>query len=179
MCGNDRVLGNFQLNGRILQMMVPRLVSLVALVTLACAATQRVVILPVEPTASALPSLSPSATPEPGTPEPTSTPTATPTPVFTCPNAPESRLHVGDKAVVASTKGPSLRLRRDPAVEDKNILKLIPAGTELTIIDGPVCASDPKTGVPFVFWQVSIPGETLKGWVAEGDAAEYFIEPLP
>lgn len=151
----------------------------VVLVTLACSAAQKLANMPTgspEP-ASTLPTM--GLTQESPGPELTSMPTLAATPVFECLNAPKTQLKVGDTARVASTEGPSLRLRRDPVVDDKNILKLIPEGTKIEIIDGPICFPDPKTGTAFVFWKISIPGDPLKGWVAEGDAKEYFIEPLP
>jgi hypothetical protein len=129
------------------------------------------------PPSTSTPTFTP--TPEGMTPSPTPSATITPTPTFSCPNAPESKLKVGDAAQVTETKAPSVRLRKDPLVNNKNIIKLLAEGTKFTIIGGPECAVVPDTGGAFIFWQIQIPGDPVTGWVAEGDAKGYFIEPVP
>ena len=154
-------------------------ILLLALVTPACSIAQRFIPSPVVVTATPLPTPSATWTPEGWTPGPTPTSTITVTPEFACPNAPEMQLKLGDMARVTFTDGPSVRLRRDPVVVDDNIIKLLGEGTKLEIIGGPECAVVPETGAAMVFWQIRIPGNPLTGWVAEGDAQNYYIEPLP
>ena len=122
----------------------------------------------------------PTVTPEP-TVTTTPTVTVTPTPVIVCPKAPKTRFNkVGDRGQVTDTKGViTTRLRRSPEVIDTNIVKLLADKTTFTIIGGPVCTEVKDTGQAFVFWQVSIDNDPLKGWIAEGDAKAYFIEPIP
>ena len=143
--------------------------------------TVRVVTATIEPglIESPLPGASTTWTPESWTPAPSPTSTLTATPEFVCPNAPKSQLNVGDIARVTDSKGPALRLRRDPVVANNNILKLLRKGTKFEIIAGPECVPVPDTGTSYIFWQIQIPGDPLKGWVAEGDANNYFIEPVP
>jgi hypothetical protein len=140
---------------------------------------QRVIDVPGGVTEIPLTGQTATVTPEIGTPLPSPTITVTATPPFECPNAPETQFEVGDTGRVTFTEGPSVRLRRDPVVEGSNIIKLLADGTKFEIIDGPECAIDPDSGAAFVFWQISISGGSLKGWVAEGDAKEYFVEPVP
>jgi hypothetical protein len=158
--------------------MIIRCLFLVALVTLACSTAENVknaaitaVIFTPQPATT--------ETPEGGEPGSALTPTETATQAFGCVNAPKMRVKVGDSARVAASQGPALRLRRDPAIANDNILKLLSKGTILEIIDGPLCVTDPNSGDEFVFWKVSIPGNPLQGWVAEGDAQNYYIEPPP
>ena len=154
-------------------------VLLVASTMLACSAMQKVIDAPGGATELPLTDQTATGTLEIGTPQPSPTITVTSTPPFECPNAPETQLKVGDTGRVTFTEGPAVRLRRDPVVAGSNILKLLADGTKFEVIDGPECVIDPETGAAFVFWQISIPGDPLKGWVAEGDAKEYFIEPVP
>jgi hypothetical protein len=148
------------------------LISVVVLVS--CSMSKRIVILPAAPTETLAVSGSPTTQLSSSL-----TPETTATPEFSCPNAPETRLKVGDRARVTETEDPSVNLRRDPVVAKDNVLKLLSDGTELEIIGGPVCAPIPGTQAAFVFWQISIPGDPLQGWVAEGNAKGYFIELLP
>lgn len=129
----------------------------------------------------------PSPTPEPTatitlTPteaEATATLTATPVPTVACPGAPPTQFEVGDLGRVAETGGPKINLRRDAVVDPANVIKLLADGTEFEITGGPVCAPVPDTQISYLFWEVTIPSENISGWIAEGDAAGYFIEPLP
>jgi hypothetical protein len=117
------------------------------------------------------------------TPQPSSTSTPTPTLTATsaviCPNAPPTRLKVGDQAQVTVNKGLPTRLRREPIASDNKYIKLLTDGTNFEIIDGPECATVPDTGQGYVFWKIRLPDDGLTGWVAEGDASGYFIEPIP
>lgn len=145
------------------------------------------------PTAEPLPSATPTWTllpPPSSTPGPTDTPvpptlapdeptpTRTTTP-FSCPGAPASRLKVGDTARVTFTDGLPLRVRETPVVNNTNIIAQIPEGTEFAITGGPECAPIPNSDGSFVFWEMRVTSSGLEGWVAEGDSARYYIEPLP
>ena len=90
---------------------------------------------------------------------------------ISCPGAPPIRIETGNLVRVTTTEGDKLRLRSSPEVAD-NIIKMIPAGTELMVIDGPMCSDD------FSYWEIQIPGTTQTGWVAEGDYSIYYIEPV-
>lgn len=94
---------------------------------------------------------------------------------FDCPNTPPSRLRVGDTVSVI-TNGLWLRSesRADKSTQVRQFLRYPPVMIE--IIGGPVCEK-------FVYWQVEIStfGEasvTTQGWLAEGDAEDYFLEPV-
>ena len=151
------------------------LLSLLAvLLILACSTAQKLVATPTQTP----PTLTPTLT---YTPAPTETPTLTPTPEFACPNAPDTQLQVGDLARV--TEGdPAVNLRKEPVVVPETILTLLGEGRELEITDGPKCVPIPDSEAFYVMWKVSVPGNQPPldvGWVAEGNAEGYFIEPIP
>lgn len=146
----------------------------ILIMLLACATAQQIAATPTP----VPPTLTPTLTETLG---PTETPTLTPTPEFTCPNAPETQLKVGDLARVTDGD-PPVRVRTEPIVADEFILTVLVEGTEMEILDGPKCVLNPDTKMNFVFWKVNIPSKQAplnEGWVAEGDAAGYFIEPIP
>ncbi len=105
-------------------------------------------------------------------------PTLTATVAFECPNVLQTRLKVGNIGRVTYTEGVSTRLRRDPFVVNSNIIQLLPDGTLFKVIDGPVCTIVPDTGQSYLFWQVQLVEDPIKGWIAESDASSYFIEPI-
>lgn len=87
---------------------------------------------------------------------------------FDCPGAPETRLKVGDSAIVTLASSDSLRVRAAPP--DGEILTLIYNDYVLPVTGGPTCANGA------IWWEVQLrEGET--GWVAEGLDNEYFIAP--
>jgi hypothetical protein len=98
-------------------------------------------------------------------------PTPYPTIDISCPGAPPIRIEVGNLVRVTTTEGDKLRLRSSPEATD-NIIRMIPTGTELRVIDGPMCSD------AFSYWEIQIPGTTQTGWVAEGDYSLYYIEPV-
>ena len=116
----------------------------------------------------------PAGTPE-ATTEPVGTETPAPTPIqisSDCPLALPTRLQLGDTARVTS----NLNMREAPAITSKLIRSNI-TGTQLAIIDGPVC--EPYQDGAYLWWQVQRPdGES--GWSAEGSLTEqfYFLEPV-
>ncbi len=88
-----------------------------------------------------------------------------------CPNAPISRLAVGDIARVTKTGGLPTRVRDQPTVNSDQILYLLSPGATVEIFGGPVCADG------FVWWEVS--GIEGDGWVTEAlSANEIFLEPV-
>ncbi len=106
-----------------------------------------------------------------------STPTAKP--FFSCPNAPRTRLQVGATARVTYTDGSTIRLRSAPEAGD-NVIDQLPEGTEFEIVDGPVCTPRLERSDSYVYWKVTAHARNgVTGWVAEGDAKAYYIEPWP
>jgi hypothetical protein len=105
-------------------------------------------------------------------------PTATSEPDFSCPNAPRTRLRIGDKARTTFTDGSTTRLRSAPEAGNNGIDNL-PEGTEFEIVGGPVCYPRPDRNDAYVYWEILVPSRNnIKGWVAEGDLNSYYIEPL-
>jgi hypothetical protein len=104
--------------------------------------------------------------------------TITPQPIFSCPNAPRTRLKVGDSARITFTDGKTTRLRSAPEAGDNGVDQL-PEGTEFEIINGPVCYPRPGRSDAYVYWEVNIPSRNVTGWLAEGDSNGYYIEPMP
>lgn len=88
---------------------------------------------------------------------------------FSCAGALPPRLRVGMHARVTVTNGIPLRVRSDPSYSQK-VRQQIPEATEFDVIDGPVCAEQT------VWWKIQS-GDGLKGWVAEGQDGEYYVEP--
>lgn len=124
--------------------------------------------------------LTPSAT-QTITPSPTNTrigptntpfflPGPTPTSAFLCPGKPASRVSVGMRARTTFIDGTPTRLR---VVPDGDVLEGIPEGFEVDVVGGPVCTDT------FTWWQVQKPEDGTIGWMAEGDADRYYIEPAP
>jgi hypothetical protein len=102
------------------------------------------------------------------TPTPLPTPTRTVAADITCPDSQPSRLVIGSPARVTPGRA-NQRLRENPSLEAAQIA-IIPAGSEIVVIDGPVCADG------YAWWEVVYDGEI--GWTAEGSDGEYWIEPL-
>lgn len=100
----------------------------------------------------------------------TTTLTPSPTP-FTCPGMLPSRVKVGDTVRVC-TKQDRLILRVAPSRSAEELVRIV-TGTELKILEGPVC-DDEST-----WWRIRI-DSGLTGWVREGtDATDpYFICPV-
>ena len=122
-----------------------------------------------QPTQPTQPTQEPTPTPEP-------TETPTPSGSSQCPASPPQRVDLDMRARVTFTDGTSLRLRKDPIVNATNVLMQIPEGTPFNIIGGPSCWEDGSNF--FTFWQIQLDNNQT-GWVAEGNAIGYFIEPLP
>ncbi|NDJ85822.1 MAG: SH3 domain-containing protein [Chloroflexi bacterium] len=110
------------------------------------------------------PSMTPSMLPTPSL-APTATP-LTPTP-FACPGAPPARLVLNNLAEVVSAN--TIRLRANPGLETNTVLNVSP-GEQVLVIEGPTCMDQ------FIWWKVRLNDDT-EGWMAEGNAGQYFLEP--
>jgi hypothetical protein len=178
---------------RIMTKAIIRFISPLVLLSLACAMLQQVVNQPIGVATAAITTPTLLQTPNGSNLETAASLTLTPsetqtggaavtltvTNSFVCPNAPPTRFKVGDKGQVTMNKGLPTRLRRDPEVVDNKFIKLLPDGTKFEIIAGPICATKQDTGQSFIFWQVRMPDDPITGWIAEGDAQGYYIEPIP
>lgn len=97
----------------------------------------------------------PAVTPPPVTPPPGQ-----------CPSPHPSGFEVGE--LVQVSPGPPNNWREQPSTSAR-VLGVFPAGTSLTILDGPVCAD----GYNWYYVQFT----EGRGWTAEGDGAEYWLQP--
>jgi hypothetical protein len=86
-----------------------------------------------------------------------------------CPESPPPRLHIGERAEVASGID-RLRLRILPAVGTGEAA-LLYGGTTMTVLDGPSCNGG------FHWWHVEL-DSGLRGWVAEGTWTTYYVAPV-
>ncbi len=96
----------------------------------------------------------------------TPTPTLSPTPII-CPGVVLPRLQTGGVAevVVAGT----IRMR-DQAGLGGNLILNIGRGETVNVTGAPICTDG------FLWWPIALIDGTV-GWVAEGDAGQYFLEP--
>jgi hypothetical protein len=119
------------------------------------------------------PAVPPTTTPIPAGATPPPTPTA-PSAAATeegrivCADAMQTRLIAGVEAR-ATADGIPKNIRSAPSTSS-TIRGQIPAGQEITILDGPQCVEG------LVWWQIDC--DTLVGWVAEGQNGTYWLEPL-
>jgi hypothetical protein len=95
---------------------------------------------------------------------------APPIPTFSCPGAMASQLKPSSRARVTFTDGTPLRVREGPGKTAK-IIKTIPEGTEMFIMEGPEC------GDQGVWWRMQTNNGSVAGWVMEGENGSYYIEP--
>ncbi|MBN1967161.1 MAG: hypothetical protein JW910_21080, partial [Anaerolineae bacterium] len=81
------------------------------------------------------------------------------------------RLSVGAAARVLTPYG--LSLKNEPMTGASGALEVgsLPFGAVVTVLDGPRC------NYGYRWWQVQTPGG-LTGWAAEGDSADYYMEPV-
>ncbi|MBN8592093.1 MAG: hypothetical protein J0M33_10040 [Anaerolineae bacterium] len=102
-------------------------------------------------------------------PIPTSTPTSvvsTPIPVKPCPNSAPTRLKIGIHGRVFTSIAINLR---DTPVGD--VVGQMRPGGNFVVLEGPICGIDNMT-----FWLVQY--DDIVGWTAEGEADDYWLEPL-
>ena len=128
------------------------------------------------PTAAQISTLSPTPIPSPtqtSVPQPSPTPTDEPSPTSdTCEAAlSRSRLQVGMNSTIIRR----LNFRSSPGIQN-NWLQTNSPGTQVEIIDGPVCL--PHFMGAYVWWQIKLPDGQV-GWSAEASlfGRFYFMEP--
>jgi WD40 repeat protein len=100
-------------------------------------------------------------------PVPTITPTPEPPPAILCEGALSSRLMVGAGGRVVA--GVSVNVRDQPSSGGARLGQMDGGGL-FTVLAGPVCADG------FAWWQAE--GDHLTGWIVEGTAEAYWLEPL-
>ncbi len=89
-----------------------------------------------------------------------------------CPGAPPSRLVPGGFGQVTITPAGQVAVPvrvRDSAGRSGKLVGQLRDGMSFQVVDGPIC----KDG--YAWWHVK--NETIDGWVAEGDANGYYVEP--
>ncbi|MAS33632.1 MAG: hypothetical protein CL610_06485 [Anaerolineaceae bacterium] len=86
-----------------------------------------------------------------------------------CDNTPISIVHVGAEVIVAGPDALRLRSEAGTGGGQRTIIASLRANTRMRVIGGPQCASG------YTWWQVEVLNNSRRGWVAEGDNAEYFI----
>ena len=102
-------------------------------------------------------------------------PTQRPAPEgFTCEDALDTRLAVGDRALIIAG---TLWLRSEPRVDEETEIRFFQQYTpiEIQINNGPECVEES------VFWEVTVSelgegGETYTGWMAESGGEIYFVD---
>jgi len=87
-----------------------------------------------------------------------------------CAGLVEPRLAAGGMGRVSSPYGVSLKDRPNTGAAGAVEVALLPPGTVYVVVDGFRCANG------YRWWQVRLSNGTT-GWAAEGDAANYFLEP--
>ncbi len=87
-----------------------------------------------------------------------------------CVGAPVSRVKVGEVITVSADDPRPLNVRIQPSLQAEVLARLDP-GTTTLIVSGPVCEAS------YLWWQVLL-DDGSQGWVAEGDADTYYIEPF-
>lgn len=95
---------------------------------------------------------------------------APPVPALNCPNALATRLAAASRARVTFTDGTPLRVREVPG-KSARVLKTIPEGTEIFILEGPQCKDEG------VWWRMQTLNGSVSGWVMEGEKGVYYLEP--
>ena len=86
-----------------------------------------------------------------------------------CGDAPAPRLVAGAQGQVTFSNGQPLNVRDAAAIGGARLGSL-PEGTLFNVLEGPVCADS-------IYWW-RIQALALTGWAAEGQAGDYFVEPL-
>ena len=84
-----------------------------------------------------------------------------------CVGAPPSQVSLGILARVTFTDGRALNVRTEP---NGTVMLQLEEGTPFNIVSGPLCGGN------FTWWEIRLANQST-GWVAEGDAQNYYIEP--
>jgi hypothetical protein len=105
--------------------------------------------------------------------EPQTAATETQAPMTNCATILPSQLNIGNTARVLR----NLNLRSTPEITGR-LLQTNPTGTQVVIIDGPVCT--PQGGSAYLWWKIRL-GTGAEGWSAETPLNHriYFLEPVP
>jgi uncharacterized protein YraI len=77
---------------------------------------------------------------------------------------------VNEQARVAMMQGQNLNVRAEPGLA-ASLIRVIPNGAVVTIVDGPSCGPD-----NIVWWWVDYQG--AEGWIAEHDGQAYLLAPM-
>ncbi|MBC8099928.1 MAG: hypothetical protein H7Y11_10845 [Armatimonadetes bacterium] len=85
-----------------------------------------------------------------------------------CPGALPTRLILQERGIVTDEDPSRLRVRADPGTQH-SITALLELDAVFLVLRGPVCAGDYAWF--YVRWR------TVEGWVAEGDAKQYYVAP--
>lgn len=85
-----------------------------------------------------------------------------------CAGAPPTRIILGVRGRVTDDDESPLNVRAAPGLGSEILLRIAPGGV-FFVTDGPACADG------YVWYRIEY-GE-VQGWVAEGDASVYYIEP--
>lgn len=94
-----------------------------------------------------------------------------------CPGAPAIHVAIGQEVTVVADDTDKLKLRENPEISPDTEVRGLDQFTQLKILDGPVCAASADPAVSYWFWKVEVISTGETGWVAEGNALNYFIEP--
>lgn len=108
--------------------------------------------------------INPTATPRP--------PRAVAGPQTDCTNSPASQLQVG---IVAHTSQFDGTLAVYINLADEIPLHQIPGGINVMILDGPEC----RNNIRMWYAAVTLNGQQVNGWIAEGANGNYFLQPGP
>ncbi|MBZ0282747.1 MAG: SH3 domain-containing protein [Anaerolineae bacterium] len=97
---------------------------------------------------------------------------ASTTETIQCPDAPVSRMIIGQAGRVTVTPGGTNRATRIRSTASTGSAELgrIPPGDEFIVLDGPVC------GEGYAWWQLDYNG--IVRWTAEGLPGDYWLEPV-
>ena len=87
-----------------------------------------------------------------------------------CLGAPEPQVKIGDVAVVTRDDTRPLSVRQEPDLAANIITEVLP-DESFQIIGGPFCEGG------YLWWEVQLNND-ITGWAAEGDAENYYYEPL-
>lgn len=91
-----------------------------------------------------------------------------PSPTLACTRAPRTRLIIGERGQVSNNDPEPLNVRSGPGI-GFNILGILVTSEVFAVLDGPRCNGE-------YAWYLVI-SEELQGWIAEGDANLYYVEP--
>ncbi len=91
-----------------------------------------------------------------------------PTTTSTCIDTPDTQLIVNEFGRVAAVADQVLNVRSEPGTQS-SVLRTLDILEVFRVVDGPNCSDG------YVWYQVAV--DNLKGWIAEGDASVYYVEP--